>query len=214
MKILGISGSPRKDHTTEKLVKEVLAGAEGVQTEFISLAGKKINPCIACLKCAGDNVCVVKDDMQPLRAKLLEADAIVFGGANFFQTLNGLAHCFLERWYQFRHREAMLLSGKLGVAVAVAGRDAEPVLNQIKTFFQYSQVETIAEVGANGVPGCFTCGYGEGCKVGAVVAMFGPDGKITEENTPSLDKQPDAIAAARAAGAQLADRLKKFAVGT
>ena len=39
---------------------------------------------------------------------------------------NGLTHCFMERWYQFRHREARSVAGKLGVAVGVAGGDAAP----------------------------------------------------------------------------------------
>jgi hypothetical protein len=48
------------------LVKEVL-DAVGVETEFVSLAGKTIGPCIACLGCVKDNVCKVNDDMEQLR---------------------------------------------------------------------------------------------------------------------------------------------------
>ena len=66
MKVLGISGSPRKGHTTEQLVREVLSAVDG-PTEFISLVGKRIGPCIACLGCVKDNVCVLKDDMRLLR---------------------------------------------------------------------------------------------------------------------------------------------------
>lgn len=33
MKILGISGSPRRNSTTKQLVQHVLDGAEGVETE-------------------------------------------------------------------------------------------------------------------------------------------------------------------------------------
>ena len=105
MKILGVSGSPRKDQSTDRLVKEVLS-AVGLETEFVSLAGKEIGPCIACLGCVEDNVCKVADDMQQLRDAIVEADAFVIGGANYFSMLNGLSHCFLERFYQFRHREA------------------------------------------------------------------------------------------------------------
>ncbi len=65
MKILGVSASPRAGQTTDRLVQAVLDGAE-CETEFISLAGKKIAPCIACLGCVEDNVCKVKDDMAAL----------------------------------------------------------------------------------------------------------------------------------------------------
>jgi multimeric flavodoxin WrbA len=104
MKVLGVSGSPRKDKSTDRLVREVL-DAVGVETEFVSLAGKRIGPCIACLGCVKDNVCKVNDDMEQLRSKIVEADAYVIGAANYFSMLNGLSHCFLERFYQFRHRE-------------------------------------------------------------------------------------------------------------
>ena len=63
MKVLGISGSPRKGSTTDQLVQEVLNGV-GCEKEFISLAGKRIGPCIACLGCVKDNVCVVNDDLR------------------------------------------------------------------------------------------------------------------------------------------------------
>ena len=91
MKVLGVSGSPRKGKTTDRLVKEVLSGVD-VETEFVSLAGKKIGACIACLGCVEDNVCKVKDDMTALREKIVEADAYVVGAANYFSVLNGLAH--------------------------------------------------------------------------------------------------------------------------
>jgi len=53
MKVLGISGSPRKGYNTDRMVKEVLSTIT-VETEFVSLAGKKIGPCISCLGCIED----------------------------------------------------------------------------------------------------------------------------------------------------------------
>ena len=102
MKVLGISGSPRKGENCDRLVKEVLSTIS-VETEFVSLAGKRIGPCIACLGCVEDNICKVKDGMAELRQKIIEADAYVIGAANYYSVLNGLSHCFLERFYQFRH---------------------------------------------------------------------------------------------------------------
>ncbi len=53
MKVLGISGSMRKDGNTADLVNVILerCQGEGIKTEFISLSGKKINPCLGCEKC-------------------------------------------------------------------------------------------------------------------------------------------------------------------
>jgi multimeric flavodoxin WrbA len=213
MKVLGISGSPRKDHATDKLVKEVLSTVE-CETEFISLAGKRIGACIACLACISDNVCRVKDDMYDLRQKIVEADAYVIGAANYYSMLNGLTHCFLERFYQFRHREGKDITGKMAVAVGVGGSNGDPVVQNLKTFFEYNQIECIGEVSAQGAACCFTCGYGEDCKVGAIHMFFGPDTKITPEMIPDLSKQPDKLEEARALGRKLSERLKGFAQAT
>ena len=213
MKVLGISGSPRKDQSTDQLVKEVLAGI-GLETEFVSLSDKRIGPCIACLGCVQDNICKVQDDMQELRQKIVEADAYVIGGANYFSMLNGLTHCFLERFYQFRHQEGKAVAGKLGVAVGIGGSSGDPVVESIKTFFQYNQMECIGTVSAQGPASCFVCGYGETCKVGAIQMFFGPGTKITPEITPSLSKQPARLADARTLGNLLEKRLRGFASGT
>ncbi|MBN2290793.1 MAG: flavodoxin family protein [Pirellulales bacterium] len=213
MKVLGISGSPRKDHSTDRLVKEVL-NAVDVETEFISLADKRIGPCIACLGCIEDNICKVKDEMRGLRDRIVEADAYVIGAANYYSMLNAMAHCFLERFYQFRHREGKTVAGKLGVAVGIGGSNGDKVVENIKTFFAYNQIECIGSVSAQGAASCFTCGYGESCKVGAVHKFFGPDTKITQEMIPDLDKQPDKLEAARQLGQKLCERLKGFAAAT
>ncbi len=213
MKVLGIAGSPRKGETTEKLVKEVLSAVDA-DTEFVSLARKDIGPCIACLGCVEDNVCKVEDDMRELREKIVEADAYVVGAANYYSTLNARAHCFLERFYQFRHREGKTVAGKLGIAVGVGGGDGQPVVDAIKTFFQYNQIECVGEVTAKGAACCFICGYGETCKVGAIHMFFGPGTKITPEIIPDLSKQPDKTEAAHAAGQELTRRLKGLAAAT
>lgn len=213
MKVLGISCSPRKNHTTDQLVKEVL-GAVDVDVEFISLAGLNIGPCIACLGCVKDNVCVLKDDMRELRRKIVDADAYVIGAPNYYSMLNGLAHCFLERFYQFRHREGKAVAGKLAVVAGVGGSNGDPVINNLRTFCQYNQIECIGEVSAQGPASCFTCGYGETCKVGAIHMFFGEGTKITPEITPDLSKQPDKIKLAHELGRKLTERLKGFAAAT
>jgi multimeric flavodoxin WrbA len=214
MKILGVSGSPRKDSSTDQLVRAVLSGVQGCETEFVSLSGKSLSPCIACLGCAKDNICKVKDDLGALRQKIVEADAYVIGGANYYNILNGLTHCFMERWYQFRHQEGKAVAGKLGVAIGVGGSSGETVVEHIRTFFQYNQIECVGTVSCQGPASCFTCGYGESCKVGAIHMFFGPGTKISPEITPDMSKQPDKIESARELGLKLGKRLKGYAEAT
>lgn len=214
MKIIGISGSPRFGSATDQLVQAALSGVQGCETEFLSLAGKRIGPCIACLGCVKDNICKVQDDLVGLREKIVQADAYVIGGANYYSMLNGLTHCFLERFYQFRHQEGKAVAGKLGIAVGVGGSNGDPVVANIKTFFQYNQIECVGTVSAQGPACCFTCGFGESCKVGALHMFFGPGTKITPDIIPDLAKQPDTMAHARALGRTLSDRLRGFAAAT
>jgi len=88
-----------------------------------------------------------------------------------------------------------------------------PVEN-IKGFFTYNSIECVGTVTAQGAAACFTCGFGETCKVGAIHMFFGPGTKITDEITPGLSKQPEKIEQARELGQELSRRLKEFAAAT
>lgn len=50
MKAIGIVGSPRKNGNTEILTRHTLRAIEeeGIETELVTLAGLKIQPCNAC----------------------------------------------------------------------------------------------------------------------------------------------------------------------
>ena len=193
--------------STARLVQEAL-DATGETTEFVSLRDKNIGGCIACLGCVRENVCVVQDDMEELRQKIVDADAYVIGAANYFMALNGLCHCFLERWYQFRHRSGQAVAGKLAVAIGVGGAAGAPIADQIEMFMAYNLIDTVAKVSGQGAACCFTCGYGETCEVGAVRMMMGPNVKITPAIIPTIDKQPSVLSAARNAGIVLGNRLR------
>ena len=213
MKVLGISGSPRIGESTDRIVEEVLS-AISLETEFISLAPMNIGPCISCLGCIEDNICKVLDDMSELRQKIVEADAYVIGAPNYYSMLNGLTHCFMERFYQFRHQEGKGVSGKLAVAIGVGGHNGDPVIDNLKTFFQYNQIECVGSLSVQGVSNCYICGYGESCKVGSIYMFSGPGTKITDETTPSLEKQPEKLEEARELGRKLDARLRGLAEAT
>lgn len=208
MKILGISGSPRKDDTSGvyPLVKTVLESS-GIEYDLVSLRGKKIGGCIACLGCAKDNICKVMDDMSELREKIVEADAYVIGAPNYYSTLNALTHAFLERWFQFRHQEGNALWGKLGIAVGVGGMDGSLPADNIEKFFMYNFIHTLAKVHGQGAASCFSCGYGETCAVGVPQMLYGKDAKITDDMIPDVRKQADVMEAARKAGRLLGRQL-------
>ena len=109
------------------------------------------------------------------------------------------------------------LLGKGGVEINIGGGGkggGDLAAENIKTFFQYNQIECVAAVTAQGPASCFVCGYGEDCKVGAIHMFFGPGTKITPDIIPELSKQPEKIEAARSAGKFLSERLRGFAEAT
>ena len=210
MRILGISGSPRKENVSGvyKLVQAVLEATQ-CDYDLVSLRGKKISGCIACLGCVKDNVCVVEDDLMPLRDKIVEADAYVIGAPNYYSTLNANTHALLERFFQFRHQEGNLLWGKLAVAVGVGGTVGHFPADDIEKFLFYNFIETVAKVSGQGAASCYSCGYGETCKVGIPYFLHGEGCQITEEIIPDVSKQPEVMQAAAEAGKLLGQRLRE-----
>ena len=210
MKILGISGSPRKDARSgvNRLVRTVLDNT-GFDYELVSLRGKTINGCIACLGCVKDNVCKVEDDLTELREKIVAADAFVIGSPNYYSTLNATTHALLERWFQFRHQTGDTLWGKLAVAVGVGGTAGQAPADAIEGFLLYNFVETVAKVTGQGAASCYSCGYGETCQVGIPMMLHGEGVKITDDIIPDVARQPDVMSAAAEAGKQLGRRLRE-----
>ncbi len=76
MKILGISGSPRKNGNTEQMINHI---AKDKEFEMIRLYEKSIKPCVACDGCSETGICVIKDDMLEIINKLKEADILIMG---------------------------------------------------------------------------------------------------------------------------------------
>ena len=102
-KILGISGSPRPKSNTDVMITEALKGAaevEGVETEMISLGGKKVMPCIGCFKCIErKELCIFrhKDYMAEFYEKWLMADGIIIGSPVYHLSITGILKNALDR---------------------------------------------------------------------------------------------------------------------
>ena len=142
MRVLGISCSPREGGNTEILIREALSEARkaGVEnTEFLSLAGKKMSPCEACGACLKTGNCRIEDDMQAIYPSLIQADGIIIGTPVYFWTVSAQAKILIDRTYCIiRGKNGNLLRGKIGAGIVVTGRaggtSALGVLNNYITF--------------------------------------------------------------------------------
>ena len=124
MKILAISGSPRHDGNTDQILKVALdvLKDKGIETEFISLAGKSILTCTACLSCYKKPSCVIDDDFDPIFKAMVNSDGIIVGSPVYFGSATGELTALLDRAGYVSRHNGNLLNRKVGGPVAVARR--------------------------------------------------------------------------------------------
>ena len=140
VKVLGVSGSPRKRRNTEKLLSYALEAAEeaGAVTEVLSLAGLKIQPCVGCGTCVKEKRCPQdgEDDMGYVKEQLLKADAVIFSAPSYFGGVPGIMKNAMDRSRSLKmddHR----LGGKVASALSLSGLrhgGAEQVAESIVRF--------------------------------------------------------------------------------
>jgi len=132
LKVLGISGSPRRGSNTEIVVNEALQAiaSNGIRVELLSVAGRRI------LSSVGDNRqdLSVDDDAHEFIERMLEANGIVVGSPVYFRNVSGQLKNLMDRTH-FLHA-SYKLGGKVGGAIAVTGSTgAESTLAIINSFF-------------------------------------------------------------------------------
>ncbi len=104
MKIIAINGSPRKEGNTARMCQEFLRGAEaaGADTEIVHLYDLCYTGCKSCFACkrAGSSTyghCVVKDDIEAVLNKTVQADGVVFASPVYCGEITAQLKGFLER---------------------------------------------------------------------------------------------------------------------
>lgn len=152
MKVLGISGSMRKNGNTAKLVERILdrCVCDGVESEFISLAGKVIRPCLGCEWCKQNKVCIIdNDDWPELIARVLNCQVLVLGSPTYYYDLSGHLKNFIDRTYSLYHDRR--LAGRHGVAVAVhANKGAARAIETIEGFLNVHEFSSLGFVQGKG----------------------------------------------------------------
>ena len=99
-KVLTIVSSPRKGGNSELLVDEFMKGAAeaGNTVEKVCLREKKIAPCLACEACLRNGgICVQKDDMAEVLAKLIDADVIVLSTPVYYYSVCAQLKAMIDR---------------------------------------------------------------------------------------------------------------------
>jgi multimeric flavodoxin WrbA len=165
MKVVAFNGSARKDGNTAILLRRVLSvlEAEGIETEFIQLAGEQIHGCKACETCkkVQNRECkIVNNHVNLYIQKMAEADGIILGSPTYFSMMNPEMKALIDRAGYVARANGDLFKRKVGAAVVVMRRaGGMPTFDAINHFFLISQMI---------VPGSSYWNLGVGSKKGDV----------------------------------------------
>ena len=150
MLVLGISGSPRPKGNTAYAVQRALEviAKEGLDTEYISLAGKEIGYCMGCWACRAPHTCAFDDDMAPIYEAIRRCDGLLLGSPVYMGMVSGQLKAMMDRTVVFRVGGEFELSGKVGAGIACGGfrnGGQELVLQNIHTFLLQQDMLAIAD---------------------------------------------------------------------
>jgi len=163
MRVLGIMGSPRQQSNTDILLDKALEGAReaGAETEKVLVSKLKISPCLEIYACVKDGKCPVKDDMQLLYEKLLEADHVILASPIFFYSITAQAKALVDRCQALWARKHVLGMGKedkrerRGAFISVGATRGEKLFDgavlTVKYFFDAINVKYAGDLLIRGV---------------------------------------------------------------
>ena len=161
MKVLGIMGSPRLKGNTDLLLDEALKGVQSQQGEVekIVVDKLKISPCREYYGCLKDGNCVIRDEMDDIYPKLLEAGGIIIASPIFFYGLTAQLKALIDRCQALWVRKYILHNlpdaARKGVFIGVGATRGKQLFDgsilTVKYFFKSIGVEYVDELLVRGV---------------------------------------------------------------
>jgi len=150
VRILGISGTPVKGGNCDRLVKESLKAAKqigNVETEFVTLADKKIAMCQHCQHCIKKRSgCKIHDDAQAIYEKISKSDGVILGSPAWFRTVAPPIPILFSRSRNivfFSHEFRNKICGT--ISVSWFGRGMENTMAQLKLMAERFMMIPVAE---------------------------------------------------------------------
>jgi len=154
MKILVITGSPRRKGNSAILADNFIKGAEEAgHTVFrFDAAFKKVHPCTGCNHCGMDGPCVFNDDFNEVRSNIIDADAVVFASPMYYFGLSAQIKTVIDRFYAINGQIHVSKKTALLMTYAdTAAKEAQPILSHYETLINYLGWEDCGRVIASGV---------------------------------------------------------------
>lgn len=149
MKVVAFNGSARKKGNTQLLIDHVFREltARGIDTETVSLAGRPMRGCLACLKCftSQDKRCAVDVDfVNECVEKMLGADAIILASPTYFANVSAEMKALIDRAGMVAKANGDMFARKVGASVVAVRRGgAIQVFNALNAFFLIGQMVVV-----------------------------------------------------------------------
>jgi multimeric flavodoxin WrbA len=143
MKCVAIQSSPNLNGLTARLAQAVLTGvqSENGAIELIHLNNLNIKPCIACEKgwgvCREKNICILEDDFEVLRKKIIEADVVIFATPVYWHDLSESAKRFLDRLRRCESFTFNTFTGKKIIGITSAGGSGRGAVRALHNLEEY-----------------------------------------------------------------------------
>ena len=154
MKILVITGSPRKNGNSATLADHFIKGAKEAGHEVVRFdaAFKKVHPCIACNSCGMNGPCVFKDDFEFIREHIVGADCVVFATPMYYFGISAQLKAVIDRFYAINGsihvpKKAVLLMTYANTAAS----EAVPIKSHYEVLLKYLGWTDAGQVIAPGV---------------------------------------------------------------
>ena len=98
-RVIVISTSLRRGSNSDMLADKFVEGAKaaGNDVEKISLVGKDIQFCKGCFACQKLGRCIIKDDVNDILAKVLEADVVCWATPIYYYEMSGQMKTLIDR---------------------------------------------------------------------------------------------------------------------
>ncbi len=154
MKILVITGSPRKGGNSSILADSFIKGAResGHTVARFDAAFKTVHPCTGCNHCGMDGPCIFNDDFNFVREHIIDADVVVFASPMYYFGLSAQIKAVIDRFYALNDKIHTSKKAVLLMTYAnTAASQAVPIESHYEVLLKYLGWTDAGRVIASGV---------------------------------------------------------------
>lgn len=167
MKIVVLTGSPRRNGNTNHLADRFIEGAKerGHEVFRFDCAARDVAPCMACNHCGMNGECVLQDDFGLLRPRLIEADMVVFVTPMYYFGFSAQLKRVIDRFYAINGtiKGSPKKTALIMAYADTAEREAQAMLTHYGLLADYLGWQDMGRVVA---PGVWTAGSVKRTKYG------------------------------------------------